>query len=146
MLSYRHNGEERAALFLKIDFNSGEPIIRQAVAQVKVMLVDGTLRPGDRLPSIRELSRQLKINPTTVTRIYNELEHEGILVLRQGQGAFISESPLPFSKREAKKFLQKPAQTLLVEGLRRNLTYEEVEEVLRAEYEKIQQEKSCAKL
>ncbi len=50
------------------------------------MIVSGALSAGEKLPSIRELARQLKINPTTVTRIYGELAHHGIITLRQGQG------------------------------------------------------------
>ena len=56
-------------MFVHIDYNSGEPISRQVIAQIKWMIVSGALQPGDKLPSIRELARDLKINPTTVTRI-----------------------------------------------------------------------------
>ncbi|MBC7967902.1 MAG: GntR family transcriptional regulator [Fuerstia sp.] len=56
-----------------IDPNSKRPIIRQVIEQLQWQIVSGRVRPGDRLPSIRELAKQLKVNPTTVTRIYSEL-------------------------------------------------------------------------
>ena len=107
------------------------------------MLVNGTLQPGEKLPSIREMARKLKINPTTVTRIYNELEHEGILVLRQGQGAFVAEPPVPKVTQEVKAQIRKYAQTLLVEGLRVGLSFPEICEILDDEYKNIQQRETC---
>ena len=70
-------------MFVHIDYSSGEPISHQAVAQIKWMVVSGKLKGGERLPSIRGFARALKINPTTVTRIYGELESSGIITLRQ---------------------------------------------------------------
>jgi GntR family transcriptional regulator len=126
-------------MHIHIDYNSGEPIIHQVVAQIKLMVVSSKLLPGSRLPSIRGFSKDLKINPTTVTRIYKELEHQGIIVLRHGQGAFVVESQRKPAKKQAAKTIRPKVETLLVEGLRLGLTQQEIIEVLKQEYKKIKE-------
>jgi len=69
---------------------SGVPIYLQLMEQVKHSVETGALRPGDQLPGIRPLAEELVINPNTVAKAYRELEHEGIIELRQGAGAFVS--------------------------------------------------------
>jgi GntR family transcriptional regulator len=124
-------------LYIRIDYNSGEPILRQVIAQIKLLIVSGSLRPGDKIPSIRELSKELHINPTTVSRIYNQLAQEGVLVLRQGQGAFIADQKKRLVTQETWERAAAHAKTLLVEGLRSGLLYEQILEILEAEYAKI---------
>ena len=70
--------------------SSGVPIYLQLMEQVKHSIETGALRPGDQLPGIRPLAEELVINPNTVAKAYRELEHEGILELRHGAGAFVS--------------------------------------------------------
>ena len=124
-------------MLIHIDYNSGEPIIHQVVGQVKWLVVGGKLQPGQKLPSIRDFARRLKINPTTVTRIYKELEHAGIIVLRQGQGAFVAVNSRRPSKKEAKKIVEHRARDLFVEGLRMGLGKEEIDQVLNEKYQEI---------
>ncbi|HYT65287.1 MAG TPA: GntR family transcriptional regulator [Vicinamibacterales bacterium] len=68
----------------------GVPIYLQLMEQVKHAVETGALRPGDQLPGIRPLAEELVINPNTVAKAYRELEHEGIVELRHGAGAFIA--------------------------------------------------------
>jgi len=58
--------------------------------QVKHAIETGALRPGEQLPGIRPLAEELVINPNTVAKAYRELEHEGVIELRHGAGAFVS--------------------------------------------------------
>jgi len=67
-----------------------EAIWRQLADQVRAAVAQGVLRPGDRLPSVRELARRLVVNPNTIARTYQELEHEGLVHTRQGLGVFIA--------------------------------------------------------
>ena len=69
---------------------SGVPIYLQLMEQVKHSIETGALRPGEQLPGIRPLAEQLVINPNTVAKAYRELEHEGVIELRHGAGAFVS--------------------------------------------------------
>lgn len=71
---------------------SGVPVYLQLIEQVKHAVETGALRVGDQLPTIRKVAGDMVINPNTVARAYRELEHEGILELRHGSGAFIRES------------------------------------------------------
>jgi GntR family transcriptional regulator len=70
----------------------GVPIYLQLMEQVKHAIETGALRPGEQLPGIRPLAEELVINPNTVAKAYRELEHEGIIELRHGAGAFVSAS------------------------------------------------------
>src|SRR5262249_28867305 len=70
--------------------SSGVPIYLQLMEQVKHSIETGALRPGEQLPGIRRLEEELVINPNTVAKAYRELEHEGVIELRQGAGAFVS--------------------------------------------------------
>src|SRR5438128_11296794 len=68
----------------------GVPIYLQLMEQVKHAIETGALRPGEQLPGIRPLAEELVINPNTVAKAYRELEHEGVIELRHGAGAFIT--------------------------------------------------------
>src|SRR5687768_18608213 len=69
---------------------SGVPIYLQLMEQVKHAIETGALRPGEQLPGIRPLAEELVINPNTVAKAYRELEHEGVIELRQDAGSFVS--------------------------------------------------------
>ena len=68
----------------------GVPIYLQLMEQVKHAVETGALRAGEQLPGIRPLAEELVINPNTVAKAYRELEHEGVIELRHGAGAFVS--------------------------------------------------------
>jgi GntR family transcriptional regulator len=70
--------------------SSGVPIYLQLMEQVKHAIETGALRSGDQLPGIRPLAEELVVNPNTVAKAYRELEHEGVIELRHGAGAFVS--------------------------------------------------------
>ena len=76
-------------LLLRPNPSSGVPIYLQLMEQVKHAIDTGVLRPGEQLPGIRPLAEELVINPNTVAKAYRELEHEGVIELRQGAGAFV---------------------------------------------------------
>ena len=76
-------------MFLPVDPSSGLPVYRQITDQVRRMLVSGRLAPGERLPSIRDLAVQLRINPLTVGRAYGDLEREGLIEMRRGLGMYV---------------------------------------------------------
>jgi GntR family transcriptional regulator len=71
---------------------SAVPVYLQLIEQVKHAIDVGALVPGDQLPPIRQAAEELVINPNTVAKAYRELEHDGIIELRHGSGAFVSEN------------------------------------------------------
>ena len=95
----------------------GVPIYLQLMEQVKHAIATGALRPGEQLPGIRPLAEQLVINPNTVAKAYRELEHEGVVELRQGAGAFVSENG-PSKKAAEKIRAAQAAVAATVEKLR----------------------------
>ena len=111
----------------------GVPIYLQLMEQVKHAIETGALRPGDQLPGIRPLAEELVINPNTVAKVYRELEHEGVIELRHGAGAFVS------GNTRAKKLTEslRAGQAIVaaaVERLRaRGLSDEEIRRLFEAE-------------
>ena len=76
----------------RLDAGSGVPIYRQLVEQVRREVMLGRLLPGERLPTVKDVVDSLAINPNTVAKAYGELEHEGLIVRRQGIGTFVARS------------------------------------------------------
>jgi GntR family transcriptional regulator len=75
-----------------LSHSSGIPVYLQLMEQIRHGVETGALRAGERLPTIRSLAEELVINPNTVVRAYRELQHEGVVELRQGSGAYIGRS------------------------------------------------------
>ena len=86
--------------FLRPNPSSGVPIYLQLIEQVKHAIETGALRAGEQLPGIRPLAERLVINPNTVAKAYRELEHEGVIELRHGAGAFVSADARPRQMKE----------------------------------------------
>ncbi len=111
----------------------GVPIYLQLMEQVKHAIETGALRPGEQLPGMRPLAEELVINPNTVAKAYRELEHEGIIELRHGTGAFVS--PNAQAKKVTDKF--RAGQAIVaaaMEKLRaRGVTDEEIRRMFEAE-------------
>src|SRR6266513_1384561 len=113
--------------------SSGVPIYLQLMEQVKHAIETGALRSGEQLPGIRPLAEELVINVNTVAKAYRELEHEGVVELRHGAGAFVSDNPRTGKHAGALR----GAQTLVagaIERLRtRGLTADEIRRLFEAE-------------
>lgn len=110
----------------------GVPIYVQLMEQVKHAIDTGALRPGDQLPGMRPLAEELVINPNTVAKAYRELEHEGVIELRHGAGAFVAAGA---SKRPADRVrLAQPVVRGAIEKLRaKGLSDEEIRRLFEAE-------------
>jgi|SRR5881275_123260 len=113
--------------------SSGVPIYLQVMEQVKHAVETGALRPGEQLPGIRPLAEELVINPNTVAKAYRELEHEGVIELRHGAGAFVA--PNARAKKATDKL--RAAQAIVsaaVERLHaRGITGDEIRRLFEAE-------------
>ena len=112
---------------------TGVPIYLQLMEQVKHAIETGALRPGEQLPGIRPLAEELVINPNTVARAYRELEHEGVIELRHGAGAFVSANGRPKKQTDRLRTAQSMV-TAAVERLRATgVTDEEIRRLFEAE-------------
>ena len=76
---------------IKINENSPVPIYLQIVEEIKRMILSGTYSANSRLPSIRQVAKDIKVNPNTVAKAFQELEADGMIFFKRGQGAFVAE-------------------------------------------------------
>jgi GntR family transcriptional regulator len=113
--------------------SSGVPIYLQLMEQVKHAVETGALKAGDQLPGIRPLAEELVINPNTVAKAYRELEHEGVIELRHGSGAFVT-STARAKKQTDRIRAGQDIVTAAIERLRaRGLSDEEIRRLFEAE-------------
>jgi GntR family transcriptional regulator len=106
------------------------PIYQQLSEQICAAIARGRLRPDEQLPSVRELSQSLVVNPNTVARAYTELEREGVLYTRPGMGVFVSQAPPPLAKKARRERVLKSLDQLLVSAVRVGFTADEVLELV----------------
>lgn len=85
---------------VRIDSSSPVPIVRQISDQLRVLLVEGSLRPGSALPPVRRLAMELVVHFNTVAEAYRQLAAEGWLDLRRGRGAVVAERETPAASRQ----------------------------------------------
>jgi GntR family transcriptional regulator len=113
-------------LQIHISPNDGVPIYLQIVNQVKYQVASGRLAPGEEMPSIRELSEKLVVNPNTVARAYRELELMGVVTKRRTAGTYVSDAGSPLARRERVRILTERIDALLAEARQMNMTTEEI--------------------
>src|SRR5579862_4583345 len=106
-------------MLFRLHPSSGLPLYLQLMEQVKHAIETGALKAGDQLPTIRKLAESLVMNPNTVVRAYRELQHEGVIELKHGSGAFISESVASRAPvtRKAQTIVQSALDRLMSLGL-----------------------------
>jgi DNA-binding transcriptional regulator YhcF (GntR family) len=124
---------------IKLDYHSSEPLYWQAVMEIKRLVVTKRLKPGDKLPSVRVLAEQLQLNATTVRRIFDQLAKDGVGVQRHGSGVFVSDAELPFSMEYIQKVMTRQATVYLVEGLRLGLGFDELQKIVKTQYQTLMQ-------
>src|SRR5271170_5105785 len=88
-----------------LDLKSGMPVYRQIIDQVHAARASGAIRPGDQLPTVRQLAVDLSINPNTVVRAYRELELTGALTTHQGTGTFVTDKKVEPNSAERERKL-----------------------------------------
>jgi GntR family transcriptional regulator len=109
-----------------IDPQSGVPFYRQIIDQIQFAIADGRLGCGDRLPTVRQLAVDLKINPNTVARAYQELEIKGVVSTQMGTGTFIGDEKIEISELERQRMLDQISTELLSRAASYGLTLSEV--------------------
>lgn len=94
-------------MFLRIERGAGAPISRQIADQIRAQCLSGTLVPGTRLPSVRQVAQELTVNQNTVLRVYEKLVAERLLEMRHGDGTFVADRlPAGRLKGERGKFVE----------------------------------------
>lgn len=119
-----------AAMVVTLDPKDGRPLYLQIVDEVRRALVVGSLRPEDPLPSVRDLAAQLVVNPRTVSQAYGELERQGVVYVRRGQGTFVSADAQP-DRKERRALAREVARRALREAWRNGVGMEELVKSIR---------------
>ena len=119
----------------KLEFNldpkSGVPFYKQIILQIEMAIADGRLTKGEQLPTVRGLAVDLRINPNTVARAYNELEIRGIVMTQQGTGTFISGKEIKLDAIRREEILAGITRTFISKAGSYGFTLEEVITYLR---------------
>jgi GntR family transcriptional regulator len=120
-------------MIFTVNPNSGQPLYLQLMQQIRHAIETGVLQPGDNLPGVRTLAQQLVISPNTVVKSYSELEHEGLLDLRHGSGAYVSGRRLKKPKADRLRQAQERVRSLVEKLQREGLSEEEIQRLVEAE-------------
>src|SRR5208283_1631179 len=110
----------------QIDPTCRLPIYRQLAQQLREAVARGRVQPEDRLPSVRELSRLLVVNPNTIARVYSDLERDGVLNTRPGLGVFVAHPRADLNRKVRKERLQDALDGFLTEAVHLGFTAEDV--------------------
>ena len=114
-----------------ISNSSGQPIYEQICRQIKGAVATGRLKPGEALPSIRALARDLRISVITTKRAYEELERDGYIYTVAGKGCFVSEQDLELQKEAGLREIEEHLQAAVDLGRQCGLTLEDLDNMLR---------------
>lgn len=114
------------------------PIYLQIETQIKNAIAAGALKSGQALPSVRKLAADLRINPNTVARAYQELEHESVITTVPGGGTFVAANKPRFLKSERVRRLQPYARQMAVEGTQLGLSEKEILDLVQEELAKLE--------
>ncbi len=122
------------ALF-RLDPSTGVPFYRQIIDQVLLAVADGRLKPGEQLPTVRQLAVDLQVNLNTVAKAYREMEIRGIVQTQQGTGTFVAARP-GAKTREKRKALQELLDRLIANAEAHGIPLEDLVEALAERAEK----------
>jgi GntR family transcriptional regulator len=120
-------------MWLRVDPRLSVPVYQQVVDGIKAAVASGLLRPGDRLPSVRELALELTINHNTVAKAYQELERERVIEVIRGRGTFVAARPTgrPPDYDERVRALREEMRRIWIEAYHLGLDADTVHEMFR---------------
>ena len=118
-----------------ISNSSDLPIYEQISSQIKALIMNGTLKEGEMLPSIRVIAKELKVSVITTKRAYADLERDGFIEVVQGRGSFVSSRNLDFIREEQLKSVEMYLQKTVEIARTSNISLEELTEILTLIYE-----------
>lgn len=113
-----------------IDITSSVPVYVQIENHVQFAIASGKLQPGDQLPSVRELSERLSVNPNTVAKSYRDLEVMGLLYTRRGMGVFVNKGIEGKCREECRRRIISRLHEVVAESKAAGMTNREIDEVV----------------
>lgn len=125
---------------INIDVRSSRPIYEQIIDGIKENILKGILLPGDKLPSVREMSSLITTNPNTVSRAYMELERQGVTETVRGKGTYVSSDYKPRVEEERMEKLKEDIKKIIVEAHYMGITKEEILKIINEFYEEVKKD------
>jgi GntR family transcriptional regulator len=123
-----------------INASDPAPIWRQIEEGIRRLIALGALKPGAAVPSMRDLARDLRVNPNTVSRAYQRLTEAGVLAVRRGEGTFVADQPAQPRKSEKHEMLRDAAHRYVSAAVAAGAELREAVEAVEAAYEKLVRE------
>ncbi|HKL13514.1 MAG TPA: GntR family transcriptional regulator [Halanaerobiales bacterium] len=120
---------------MNIDFNASKPIYEQVIEEIKKQIARGEIKPGDKLPSQRELAKDIQVNPNTIQRAYREMEILDLVETKRGRGTFIKDDDKVI-KEINKQMAQSAVQKFIDEMVSIGFEKQEIVELLKREFER----------
>lgn len=119
---------------IRLDFRSSQPIYEQIISQYKFLTLQGYLKSGDAIPSVRRLAMDLEITPGTVAKAYREMEKQGLIETLRGKGTFIADIPERVRDegvvKQVKEGLKEQCMELIYQGFNSSEIIRLIEEIL----------------
>jgi len=117
-----------------ISNSSQDPLYKQIIKQIKKQIIRGDLSPGEALPSIRKLAKELQISVITTKRAYEELEKEGFIETVAGKGSFVASQNRELLREKRLRMIEEKLMEVVVESKAFNISLEELQQMLRILY------------
>ncbi len=124
-------------MLLHVDAHNGLAVYDQIVRQIKFAVADGALRSGEMIPSVRELARDLAINPNTVARAYRQLQEDGVLETIRGTGLAVAGTARRQCQSDRTKLIRARLRLVLEEAHHSGLGADEIATLMQTELESI---------
>ena len=125
-------------MFFQIDPSNGLAIYEQIVRQIKFAVANETLKPGELVPSVRELARELAINPNTVARAYRELQSEGVVDALRGTGLAVTSAARRRCTEERMRLVRLRVRQVLAEAKHSQLGPDELRTIVEEELARLE--------
>lgn len=127
-------------MFIRIEASSAVPIYRQILDQIKEHIACGLLKPGEQMPSVRQVADELAVNQNTILKVYNELCRDGILKVERGSGTFVSDGFGEVQEQEKLRIVREAILATVQKGKRLGVPLETMKELLAEEYQNFNRE------
>jgi len=120
----------------QLQFKTGVPAYEQVVYAVKKAIISGALKPGDRFPSVRTLSQELRINPNTAHKVVVALVNEKLLEVKTGVGTIVADAR-PSTREERRELLEGDVERVVVEAKKLQLDIEDVVQAIQQHWSRL---------
>lgn len=124
-------------MIFSLNHNSGVPIYRQLHQQLRERILSGQLPPDTQLPSVRDLASEIKVNPLTISKVYQMLERDGLTESRRGLGTYVKAHSFKLQPHQQARQLEPALKQLVAEALHLGMAQEDVHDLLKETFQQL---------